>query len=351
MRNLFANPVTSDTICYLLLAIRFESELFGHENGAFTGASGRRVGLFEQANGGTLFLDEIGELTLPQQCKLLRALESGEFRRVGGNTLLQADVRVVAATNRSLARMVQDGQFRSDLYFRLSVFLVNLPPLRERREDIGLLAEHLLSRMALPQARSHQALLAASGDLARNGGAGDTQTVTATPVATQSRNRLGGKPKLVPSCACGSPRWQITTEALAKLTDYNFPGNVRELRNVLARAAAAAAAANHNGLIDANDILLPQTSHDIQSRLPSGPQTFTSAATRPSLAEAAQPKAASMQPAARANLGPRRREAHSTGEVLATLQRCGGHRSRAAQLLGISERTLYRKLRKSSVTE
>ena len=344
----------------------FESELFGHEPGAFTGASGRRVGLFEQADGGTLVLDEIGELTLPQQCKLLRALESGEFRRVGGNTLLQADVRVVAATNRNLARMVQDGQFRSDLYFRLSVFLVNLPPLRERREDIGLIADHLLSRMALrpqlataqtaaslqslrPQAGPSPAPLATMSGLARSGRSADARAADTPEAATHSRASLGGKPRLAPSCACGTPRWQLTTEAVAKLTAYNFPGNVRELRNVLARAAAAAAA-NHNGLIDATDILLPQTGHDMQSRLPSQTQAPTSAA-RPSHIDPASSETGSMHAAARTNPSPRWREAHSTGEVLTTLQRCGGHRGRAAQLLGISERTLYRKLREAGMAE
>ena len=265
----------------------FESELFGHEGGAFTGASARKTGLFELADGGTLFLDEIGELTLPQQCKLLRALESGEFRRVGSNTIRRADVRVVAATNRSLSSMVQEGRFRSDLYFRLSVFSITLPPLRERPEDIAILARHLLSRMALrPQHTAPAAL-------------------------------LGGKTEAIrPVCGCGATRWELTPDALRLLVAYPFPGNVRELRNVLARAAATAA----NGRIAASDLLLPAAADDAQAN-DGRPQPTTDDATRIG------------------TLSPEQLQA-----ILATHH---GHRGRAAQALGISERTLYRKLRET----
>jgi Nif-specific regulatory protein len=163
----------------------FESEVFGHEAGAFTGAVGRRVGFFEQADGGTLFLDEVGDLSLPNQARLLRALESGAFRRLGGTADLQANVRVVAATNREMAAAVKDGTFRQDLYHRLNTLEIEVPPLRNRREDIAPLAEHFL----------------------------------------EEAPRQNGE----------SPR-RFTSEALDMLTRREWPGNVRELKNVVARA-------------------------------------------------------------------------------------------------------------------
>ena len=130
-----------------------ESELFGHEKGAFTGAIARRTGRFEQANGGTLFLDEIGELPYPLQVKLLRVLQDKEFERVGGETTIKADVRIVAATHCNLAAMVEAGTFRRDLYYRLSVINISVPPLRERRGDIPLLANHFLHKFAVEHGR------------------------------------------------------------------------------------------------------------------------------------------------------------------------------------------------------
>ncbi|CAH2031529.1 sigma-54-dependent transcriptional regulator [Trichlorobacter ammonificans] len=159
-----------------------ESELFGHVRGAFTGAVGEHPGFFEQANGGTLFLDEIGELPLAMQTRLLRVLQEREVRRVGGNCTKKVDVRVVAASNRDLAELVRGGDFREDLYYRINVFQVVMPPLRERIEDIPLLVEHLL--------RKHVA--------AGNG--------------------------------------TISSEALKALMNYGFPGNVRELENIIERA-------------------------------------------------------------------------------------------------------------------
>ncbi len=169
-----------------------ESELFGHEKGAFTGAEARRAGRFEEAGGGTLFLDEVGELSLPLQAKLLRVLEERVVRRVGGNSDVPVSLRLVAATNRDLALEVERGGLRRDLYFRLAVVPVTLPPLRERTGDLPLLAVRLLDRLA-----------------ARH----------------------------------GIPRAELTEPAVAALERYRWPGNVRELRNVLERALVVRAGA------------------------------------------------------------------------------------------------------------
>ncbi|MEX1368138.1 MAG: sigma-54 dependent transcriptional regulator [Nannocystaceae bacterium] len=166
-----------------------ESELFGHKKGAFTDASTDKRGLFEEADGGTLFLDEIGELPPPLQVKLLRALQEGEIRRVGDNQPLSVDVRVVAATSRDLAQMVEDGEFRQDLYYRIAVMPIELPPLRERKDDIPPLVEHF--------------------------------------VATTNA-RLGTRTE------------GVDAEALELLLAYDWPGNVRELENTIEHAAVMA---------------------------------------------------------------------------------------------------------------
>ncbi len=165
----------------------FESELFGHVRGAFTGASQNRAGAFEEANGGTLFLDEIGEMPLAMQVKLLRAIESRSIRRVGATKEIPVDVRIIAATNRRLAQMVNEGTFREDLYYRLAVVDVSLPPLRARRDDIPLLAKHLFAQIA-----------------ARSGAPSGTT---------------------------------LPPELIASLRAKPWPGNVRELRNAIERAA------------------------------------------------------------------------------------------------------------------
>jgi formate hydrogenlyase transcriptional activator len=166
-----------------------ESELFGHERGAFTGADQRRPGRFELADGGTLFLDEIGEMPLQVQAKLLRVLEDGLVDRVGGTRPVPVDVRIIAATNSDLVAAVGDGRFRSDLYYRLHVFPIVLPPLRERREDIPLLARHFLE--AYTQKLKRSAL-------------------------------------------------ELSPESMEWLTRYAWPGNVRELQNVIERAVILA---------------------------------------------------------------------------------------------------------------
>jgi two-component system nitrogen regulation response regulator NtrX len=171
--------------CAAIPAELLESELFGHEKGSFTGAAGRHVGKFEQAHRGTLFLDEIGDMPLAMQAKLLRVLEEGEIERVGGDKPLAVDVRIIVATHRNLEEQVRAGTFREDLYHRVFVFPISLPPLRERRDDIRVLAEHFARQLA---------------------------------------EQNGWKPK------------SFSRDAMDELERYSWPGNVRELRNVVERA-------------------------------------------------------------------------------------------------------------------
>src|SRR5213079_118645 len=169
--------------CAALSPTLLESELFGHERGAFTGAHERRIGRFEQANGGTIFLDEVGEIDASTQVKLLRVMsEEHAFERVGGNQTLRADVRVIAATNKNLERLVQEGKFRDDLFFRLNVVRITMPPLRERKEDIPLLVRGFLRHFS----------------------------------------KANDKPFL-----------DLTSDAMDALLTYNWPGNVRELRTAI----------------------------------------------------------------------------------------------------------------------
>jgi transcriptional regulator with GAF, ATPase, and Fis domain len=171
--------------CAALAPGVLESELFGHEKGSFTGAVARRPGRFELADGGTLFLDEVGDLPMEVQIKLLRALQEREFERVGGAETIKVDVRMISATNRNLEKMIEDGEFREDLYYRLNVFPINLPPLRDRLDDIAALVGHFIAKFSRQMA------------------------VVAAPASA---------------------------EALAKLREYNWPGNVRELENIIERA-------------------------------------------------------------------------------------------------------------------
>ncbi|HEY3355081.1 MAG TPA: sigma-54 dependent transcriptional regulator [Polyangia bacterium] len=175
--------------CAALTETLLESELFGHEKGAFTGATQRTRGKFEQAVGGSLFLDEIGDISPKLQLDLLRALEDRKFYRIGGSEPVSVDVRVIAATNRDLKRAVEDRSFREDLYYRLNVIVITLPPLRERKEDLPLLVEHFLER-------------------------------------------LGAE--------LGRPLRGVSSDAMAALMAHDWPGNVRELRNVLERGAVVA---------------------------------------------------------------------------------------------------------------
>jgi two-component system nitrogen regulation response regulator GlnG len=171
--------------CAAIPETLLESEFFGHEKGAFTGADRRRIGKFEQCSGGTLFLDEIGDMPLALQSKILRLLEEQTFERVGGNETIQTDVRLIAATNRDLKTWSEEGKFREDLYYRLGVFTIHLPPLRERGDDLPFLVRHFLRRLSRELGREAQ---------------------------------------------------QIAPEALQRLRDYSWPGNIRELQSVLKQA-------------------------------------------------------------------------------------------------------------------
>ncbi len=255
-----ANPLVALN-CASVSETLAESELFGHEKGSFTGAAARKIGLLELADGGTLFLDEIGDMALPLQAKLLRTLESRTFRRVGGVKEIPADFRLVSATNRPLQELVDGNRFRSDLYYRINAVVLELPPLRERRDDILLLARHFLDQL-------------------RPGEAGS---------------------------------WTFSPEAAAVLESYPWPGNVRELRNVVERAA----------LLCRERTLRPE---DLGSSLGRAGAAGADAPTRPGLPSL--------------NLDELERLA-----VAAALDRTRWHQGKAAELLGISERTLHRKIR------
>ena len=235
-----------------------ESELFGHEKGAFTGATGRKDGRFAKAAGGTLFLDEIGELSPSVQVKLLRVLQEGEYEPLGGNTT-KAHVRIVAATNRDLVAEVAAGRFREDLYYRLNVIAITAPPLRARREDVPLLVDHFLGLYC-----------------AKN----------------------------------GRPRLRPTRVVLARLMDYAWPGNVRELENVIERAV----------VLSRNDSLT-------ESDLPDHVATAQSSSAAPLTFEIGTPL-----------------DEIELRVIRETLRQTKGDKSVAAQLLGISTRTIYRKL-------
>lgn len=241
--------------CAALPEQLLESEMFGHEKGAFTGACTAKPGLFEVADGGTLFIDEIGELAMPLQAKLLRALEDGSFRRVGSLKERRADVRIIAATNRNLAAEVAAGRFREDLFYRLNVLSLRLPPLRERSGDVPLLVRTFLDE----------------------------------------------------SC-------EIEHEALDAITQYTWPGNVRQLKNAIDRAT-----------ILANDGVI---------RLPDLP---------PEVVSSAKCLPAKAAPSHSDDLSSLERD-----HILAVLRREGGNKSRAARALGVDRRSLYRKLERIS---
>ena len=245
-----------------------ESELFGHVRGAFTGADRERKGWFEHAHGGTLFLDEVGDIPLPTQVKLLRVLESGEIVRVGTNEPIKVNVRLVSATNRDLSDALAAGSFRQDLYHRLKVVSLKLPPLRSRREDIPLLLESFLKEFSVVHART------------------------------------------LPT---------ITPQTRKALMAYDWPGNVRELRN----AVESMVVIDFDGVLDIDD--LPE---DIQAVAPA-PVEITSVGASSLLGQSLEEI-----------------ERHFVGE---TLKLTNGNREEAAKILGIGERTLYRKIKEFGI--
>jgi DNA-binding NtrC family response regulator len=257
--------------CAALSPQLLESELFGHERGAFTGATERRIGRFEQANGGTLFLDEIGEIDSAVQVKILRVLGERTFERVGGNQTIQADVRLVAATNKDLATLVAEGKFRDDLFFRLNVVQVTLPPLRTRKEDLPLLVQAFLKDFAKENEK---------------------------------------------------PFRELTPEAMACILDYDWPGNVRELRTAIEHG-----------------VVMSTTPHIGVRDLPASVRN-TSILPPPSESSAIGSKADAL-------------DLHHAERVLIfrALEESGGNRTAAAERLGISRRTLHRRLKELNITK
>jgi two-component system response regulator HydG len=238
-----------------------ESELFGHEKGSFTGAAAARVGRFEYADGGTLLLDEVGDMPTSTQVKLLRVLEQSEIIRVGSNAPIQVDVRIIAATHRHLETLIKEGKFREDLYFRLKVVTLHIPPLRERKDDIPLLADHFMRQVA----------------------------------STYDK-----------------PILEISADARHRLATYDWPGNVRELRNAIEHMVVVTTDAVL-GVDDLPDHILPG---EAAAAVPAPPQLV----------------GISMQEAERQLIEN-------------TLKLVGGNRVEAASILGIGERTLYRKIK------
>lgn len=235
-----------------------ESELFGHEKGSFTGATQRQVGKFEQADGGTLFIDEIGDTPLQTQAKLLRAIQSGEFQRVGGEDVVTPDARIIAATNRNLEEMINNGSFREDLYYRLNVVTITIPPLSERKEDIPPLIDHFIGKYTAQDGKAVKGM---------------------------------------------------TKDALDKIMKHEFPGNVRELENMIHRAVVL----SRNEYISVDDLSFIASSSE---------------------------GGRSLDPTDLSNGHDEKMAAFEKEMILESLRQSGGNQSAAARLLGISERHL-----------
>ncbi len=266
--------------CAALTETLLESELFGHEKGSFTGAEAQRIGKFEQCNGGTIFLDEVGDMSPLTQGKVLRLLQEQKFERVGGNTTIETDVRVIAATNRDLEQMVEDGTFREDLFYRLNGLTISLPPLRERGEDVGLLVEHNLT------VACHE----------------------------MGRSEIEG----------------LSPESLELLTQYSWPGNVRELQSVIRQAL----------LNTTGPVIVPSFLPDV---LRKGVQAEGAPALEPDAADAAGLPASDLRPFVDRRLAEQSTDLYAeTLEAMErylltrVLDEVGGNQTRAAEILGIT---------------
>jgi len=250
--------------CAAITETLLESELFGHERGAFTGADKRKDGRFVQAHKGSLFLDEVSEMTLAMQAKLLRVLQEREITRVGGDTAVKVDVRVIGATNRNLMNMIKEGSFREDLFYRLNVISLDIPPLRKRRDDIVLLAQHFIQNFA-----------------------------------AKNRKQIKG----------------FTPKAIDRLIRYDWPGNVRELMNAVERAVVLTRAEH----IDDEDLAIIQTPFDQTIESTSALEDINDMTTLEDMERTA---------------------------VIKTLKASDGNKSEAARRLGITRKTLHKKLKK-----
>ncbi len=255
--------------CAALPETLLESELFGHEKGAFTGATARRIGRFEAADKGTIFLDEIGELTPAMQVKLLRVLQEREFERVGGNQTIKTDVRVISATSRDIEKAMKEGRFREDLYFRLNVVSIGIPPLRDRKEDIPALLDHFIEKYG-----------------------------------RENKRQVSG----------------ISAEARDLLMRYAYPGNVRELENIIERAVVL----SKKKIITTADL-------PIHVQTPRGDEALSARKLKGSLNETL--------------------DTVERGLILDALNESGGMQTRAAEKLGVSERVLRYKLKKYKIKQ
>ena len=270
-----------------------ESELFGHEKGAFTGAASQRIGRFEQSNGGTLFLDEIGDMPLGVQSKILRVLQEGEFSRVGGNATVKTDVRIIAATNKTLEQEVAKKHFREDLFYRLNVVRIHLPPLRQRKEDVNLLAEYFLKK-----------------------------------IATQKH----------------LPQLKLSEEAVKLMEEYPWPGNVRELENTIQRACVLAT----------SDVLLPKdiplgfAAQPPDGDMDSSPATAANnSPVKPTLETAVEILLDAASTDRTLQLLPWLEREFT----LFAMKRTKGNQVKAAKLLGVTRATLRKRIERYGITK
>jgi DNA-binding NtrC family response regulator len=271
-----------------------ESELFGHEKGAFTGAATQRIGRFEQSSGGTLFLDEIGDMALPVQSKILRVLQDGEFSRVGGNVTIKTDVRMIAATNKTLEQEVARKQFREDLFYRLNVVRIHLPPLRQRRDDINLLADYFLKKIA---AVKHL------------------------------------------------PQVKLSEDAMKLMEEYPWPGNVRELENTIQRACVLATSA----VLLPKDIPLGDTARKDEAELEM--ETYAQPSSGTSAKSTLEDAVETLLDAAATDHSLQLLPWLEREFTLFAMKRTKGNQVKAAKLLGVTRATLRKRIERYGITK